>query len=73
MSASAAVQVLVELLMRYVQKQRAEIAGRFADALLRDYPLINRLDEYREVGDAKFLKALHDSETFHGNTDRKFD
>ena len=43
------------------------------DALLRDYPLINRLDEYRAAGDAKFLKALHESETFHDNTDRKFD
>ena len=43
------------------------------DALLRDYPLIQRLDEYREAGDAKFLKALHDSEILHGNSDRKTD
>ena len=43
------------------------------DALLRDYPLIQRLDEYREAGDARFLKALHDSEIIHGHTDRKTD
>ncbi len=43
------------------------------DALLRDYPFINRLDEYREAGDARFLKALHDSEILHGNDNHKTD
>lgn len=34
------------------------------DALLRDYPVIEKLDQYREVGDLEFLKQLEASHLF---------
>lgn len=34
------------------------------DQLLREYPVIQRLDEYREVGDVEFLRQLNKSGLF---------
>ena len=39
------------------------------DLLLRDLPVIERLDQYREVGSLEFLNELHDSGLLHGNAD----
>ncbi|MBI1315054.1 hypothetical protein GC176_27500 [bacterium] len=37
------------------------------DQLLNDLPVIERLDQYREVGDLEFLKALNNSGLLNGN------
>lgn len=34
------------------------------DELLTDLPIIQRLDEYQEIGDVEFLKSLSESELF---------
>lgn len=41
-----------------------EIGSRHQEEMLRNYPVIRRLDEYREVRDVKFLKELHDGKMF---------
>jgi anti-sigma factor RsiW len=37
------------------------------DELLKELPLVERLDEYQEAGDTEFLKTLHESGLFDGH------
>lgn len=37
------------------------------DDLLRELPLVERLDEYQEAGDTEFLETLHESGLFDGH------
>lgn len=37
------------------------------DELLKELPLVERLDEYQEAGDNEFLKTLHQSGLFDGH------
>ncbi len=39
------------------------------DQLLKDLPVIERLDQYREAGSLEFLEALNDSGLLNGNAD----
>lgn len=41
------------------------------DELLKELPLVERLDEYQEAGDTEFLKTLHESGLFDGHRNNK--
>jgi len=41
------------------------------DELLRELPLVERLDEYQEAGGTEFLKTLHESGLFDGHRNDK--
>jgi hypothetical protein len=41
------------------------------DELLRELPLVERLDEYQEAGGTKFLNTLHESGLFDGHRNDK--
>lgn len=52
-----------------------DFGARHQEELLRNYPVIRRLDEYREIRDPQFLKELHERKTFgrKGQNDERQD